>query len=150
MAPPRWTVERYMRLVDEGVLSADDRVELLEGVIVGMAPQNVLHAAGVTRVGHALPLVVRERALVRVQLPLHLGRLTKSAIYAAARVPEYWIVKIPDDCVEVRRDPVPGERRYQQVRIARRGEELDVQELPGVHVVVGDLLPAPCSGSSST
>jgi len=32
VAPARWTAERYLRLVDEGMLSPDDRVELLEGV----------------------------------------------------------------------------------------------------------------------
>src|SRR5437867_9815175 len=45
----RYTVERYSRLVEEGVLSPDERVELLEGVIVGMAPHSPRHAAGITR-----------------------------------------------------------------------------------------------------
>ncbi len=47
VAPARWTAEQYPRLVDDGVLGPDDRVELLEGVIVSMAPQNVPPAAGV-------------------------------------------------------------------------------------------------------
>ena len=38
--PARWTADRYLRLVDEGVLGPEDGVELLEGVIVAMAPQN--------------------------------------------------------------------------------------------------------------
>jgi len=38
-APPgRFTVEQYFALVDEGVLSPDDRVELLEGVVVARRP----------------------------------------------------------------------------------------------------------------
>jgi len=49
VVPARWTAEQYLRLVDEGVLGPDDRVELLEGVIVSMAPQNVPHAAAVAR-----------------------------------------------------------------------------------------------------
>ena len=36
--PARWTADRYLRLVDEGVLGLDDRVELLDGVIVAAFP----------------------------------------------------------------------------------------------------------------
>ena len=45
----RFTRERYLALVDEGVLRPDDHVELLDGVIVAMAPQNPLHAAAVAK-----------------------------------------------------------------------------------------------------
>jgi Uma2 family endonuclease len=182
-APALWTAEQYLALVDEGQLGPDDRVELLEGVIVSMAPQNVPHAAGVFRVHHALHRAVGERALVRVQLPLVLGersvpepdtavvsgqisdfdhahprtallvvevadsslkqdRLTKRAIYAAAGIPEYWIVNLPDDCVEVRRDAEAAARRYARVTIARRGETIELGALPGVRVAVDDLLPS--------
>ena len=41
-AEARYTAARYFALVDEGVLGPDDRVELLEGVIVAMSPQNPL------------------------------------------------------------------------------------------------------------
>jgi Uma2 family endonuclease len=183
IAPAFWTTEQYLALVDEGVLGPDDRVELLEGVIVSMAPQNVPHAAGVFRVHQALQRALGERALVRVQLPLALGthsvpepdaavvsgripdydrahptsallvvevadsslkqdRLTKRAIYAAAEIPEYWIVNLPDDCVEVRREPEPDTRRYARVTIARRGEVIEIGILPGIRVVVDDLLPS--------
>ena len=33
VVPARSTAEQYLRLVDEGVLRPDDRVELLEGVV---------------------------------------------------------------------------------------------------------------------
>ena len=72
-APARWTVEQYLRLVDEGVLGSDDKVELLEGVIVTMAPANLPHDAGVVRVTHALIRAVGDRAVVRVQLSLKVG-----------------------------------------------------------------------------
>jgi Uma2 family endonuclease len=72
--PARWTAERYLHLVDEGVLGPDDRVELLEGVIVAMAPHNEPHAAGVRRVEQALHRAVGERAVVQVQLSLISGR----------------------------------------------------------------------------
>jgi Uma2 family endonuclease len=34
-------------------------------------------------------------------------RTTKAGLYAAAGVPEYWIVNVPDRVLEVRRDPRP-------------------------------------------
>ena len=74
VVPARWTAEQYLRLVDEGLLGPDDRVELLEGVIVSMAPQNVPHAAGVTRATHILTLALAERAVVRPQLSLIAGK----------------------------------------------------------------------------
>lgn len=70
-------------------------------------------------------------------------RLTKAALYAAARIPDFWLVNLPDDCVEVRRRPEPGERRYASVGIARRGQAIEIAALPGVRVAVDDLLPSP-------
>src|SRR5437016_3089145 len=72
-ATPRVTAERYFALVDEGVLRPDDRVELLEGVIVSMAPQNPRHAAGTSRADYAVRAAIGNRATVRVQLPLVLS-----------------------------------------------------------------------------
>ena len=63
-APARWTVEQYLRLVDEGVLGSDDKVELLEGVIVAMQPSNARHASGIVRLSYALFGAVGDRAVV--------------------------------------------------------------------------------------
>ena len=69
-AAASYTAARYFALVDEGVLRPDDRVELLEGVIVSMSPQNPPHASGVCRVSEALRAVVATGVVVRVQAPL--------------------------------------------------------------------------------
>jgi Uma2 family endonuclease len=74
VVPARWTAEQYLRLVDEGVLGPDDRVELLEGVIVSMAPQNVPHSAGVARATRVLTLALADHALVRPQLSFIAGK----------------------------------------------------------------------------
>src|SRR5437899_4419873 len=71
--PERFTVERFFALVDEGVLQPDDRVELLEGVIVAMAPSNAPHASATSRVADALRGAVGKRALVREEKCLILG-----------------------------------------------------------------------------
>lgn len=66
----RITRERYWRLVEDGVIGPDDRVELLDGVIVTMSPQGPSHAAAITRLARVLGAAVGQRAPVRVQLPL--------------------------------------------------------------------------------
>jgi Uma2 family endonuclease len=186
-APPsesRLTAERYLALVEQGVLGPDDRVELIEGVIVAMAPHSMAHAAGVRRATRALIRAVGERAAVQVQLSLHVNdysvpepdlavlegteadydhrrpttallvvevaasslpqdRITKARLYAATGIPEYWIVNLRDDCVEVHRAPVPEDLRYAMRRLARRGETIGLERLPGAMVEVDALLPTP-------
>jgi Uma2 family endonuclease len=66
----RITRDRYWQLVEEGVIGPDDRVELLEGVIVSMSPQNPPHAFVMTALNRLLASSVGPGFLVRVQLPL--------------------------------------------------------------------------------
>ncbi len=66
--PSGYTADEYLGLVDEGVLGADDRVELLEGVIVARESQNPPHASGVWRAHRVLERAVGDRAIVRGQL----------------------------------------------------------------------------------
>jgi hypothetical protein len=58
-----------------------------------------------------------------------------------AGIPEYWIVNLRDDCVEVRHLPEPETRRHASTAIARRGEQITIGVL-GVGVAVDDLLPS--------
>jgi Uma2 family endonuclease len=57
-------------------------------------------------------------------------RITKTAIYAAADIPEYWIVNLREDLVEMQCRPDRRARRYRERRVARRGETL----VPGAAV----------------
>lgn len=76
---------------------------------------------------------------------LHIDR-RKALIYAAAGVPRYWIVNLPDRCVEVyenARSTSDGVR-YAAPRVFHGGEELDLVlegELLG-RINVAKLLPA--------
>ncbi|MCU0669514.1 MAG: Uma2 family endonuclease [Myxococcota bacterium] len=72
-APTRISVEDYFRLVETGVLDEDERVELLEGVIVSMPPSGPQHAAVVDLFAQALANAVGDRAAVRTEKPLLLG-----------------------------------------------------------------------------
>ncbi len=90
-AEPRYTVERYLALVEAGVLGPDDRVELLEGVIVAMSPQNPPHAAAVGRVDDALREAVGKRAVVSVQAPLRCCRVSgPTTTTHIRRAPCWW------------------------------------------------------------
>jgi Uma2 family endonuclease len=71
--PQRTSVERFLALVEEGMLTGSDRVELLEGVIVSMAPSNPPHAAALGLACEALRAALGPAACLRVQSPLVLG-----------------------------------------------------------------------------
>jgi Uma2 family endonuclease len=68
-----FTVAEYHKMAEAGILSEDDRVELLEGEIVAMSPIGSRHAACVDRLTQYLVVQVRGRAIVRVQSPIRLG-----------------------------------------------------------------------------
>lgn len=179
---PLFTAERYFALVDEGVLQPDDRVELLEGVIVAMPPSNPPHAGYTSLVAHQLGRLVGDRAVIRPQAPLPLGllsvpepdiavvagthadylrrhpttallvvevahtslpqdRLTKAAIYAAAGIPEYWIVNVRDHALEILRAPDRRLRLYADRRTAAPDEVVALVALPDVRVPVASILP---------
>src|SRR5688500_12985176 len=69
-----WTREAFYRLWDLGFL-ADMRVQLLEGEIYFMLPQNPPHASSVARVSRLLERAFGGGYHVRVQLPLACGAL---------------------------------------------------------------------------
>ena len=64
-----YTVDAYFTLVRDGLLGEDDRVELLDGVIVAEPPMDPPHASGITCVTKALMRAVGDRGVVRVQAP---------------------------------------------------------------------------------
>lgn len=73
----RFTVEEYHRMAEAGILTEDDRVELIEGEIVQMTPIGQRHAATVARLTRRLVPAVADRALVWPQNPIRLPRDTE-------------------------------------------------------------------------
>lgn len=67
-----FTVEDYHRMARAGILREDDRVELLEGEILEMAPLGSRHAACVARLT-ALFARVQAKGIVWVQNPIYLS-----------------------------------------------------------------------------
>lgn len=66
----RFTVADYHRMAEAGILPEDDRVELIDGEIMEMAPIGSRHAACVDRLAQLLFEQIRRRAVVRVQSPI--------------------------------------------------------------------------------
>jgi len=65
--------EEYDRLVALGAFE-DERVELIEGVLVTMSPNDPAHASPIEVLNEFLVVALRGRARVRVQLPLVAAR----------------------------------------------------------------------------
>lgn len=74
----RWfSVEEFDRMIRSGILTGDERVELIEGEIVKMSPIGKFHAACVIRLTMLLTRLVGELALVSVQNPVQLNDFSK-------------------------------------------------------------------------
>ena len=70
----RWfTVGEYNRMAETGILSEDDRVELIEGEIVERSPVGSRHAACVKRLNTLLSRQVGQSFIVSVQNPVVAG-----------------------------------------------------------------------------
>lgn len=73
--PRRFDVDDYYRMAAAGILSPEDRVELIEGEIVDMSPIGSEHGGKVNRLNRLLaPAMADGRAIVSVQNPLRLDR----------------------------------------------------------------------------
>ena len=172
------TVDDLAAMVDAGILGEDDRVELLDGVLVEMSPQGAGHAAAIRRLtGLLVPFASAAGLEVSPQCPLDvvspisqpepdlavvpvgdwdtypakallvievsvtsravdLGR--KAAIYAAAGIPEYWVLDLADRRLAVHRAPV--EDRYTDIAVLTDEDEVTAARLP-LTVAVAELLP---------
>jgi Uma2 family endonuclease len=68
--PHRLTVHDYYRMAEVGLLSPDDRTELIEGEIIDMPPIGSAHASVVTLLTRRLLRAADDSVEVRVQLPV--------------------------------------------------------------------------------
>ena len=65
----------YYRMADAGILGEDDRVELIDGKIIDMAPIGQGRAASVNGLNRVLVLACGDQAIVSPQNPIRLDRL---------------------------------------------------------------------------
>ena len=65
-------------------------------------------------------------------------RGAKLATYALSGVPEYWIVNLPERCIEVHTAPLG--RAYSAIARIERGQTLRPQRFPDVEIAVSDVI----------
>jgi len=72
-----FTVDEYYRMAEAGILTPEDRVELIDGEIIEMCPIGNRHAGCVNMAAEVLIGAFRGRAVVSVQNPLQLNNYTE-------------------------------------------------------------------------
>ncbi|HEU5407786.1 MAG TPA: Uma2 family endonuclease [Nitrospira sp.] len=66
----RWTRREYDRMAEAGLFGPDEQVELLEGEIITVTPQQSLHSACIGLIDGALRQAFGPSYWIRIQLPL--------------------------------------------------------------------------------
>jgi Uma2 family endonuclease len=84
------TVAEYHRMGEVGILTEDDRVELIEGELIAMSPIGSAHSGTVNALTHLLVRVVGDRGVVGVQNPVQLDDLSEPQ-------PDFSILKPRED-----------------------------------------------------
>ncbi len=84
------TVAEYHRMGEVGILTKDDRVELIEGELIAISPIGSLHAGTSNTLTRRLVLAVGDRGVVAVGNPVQLGDLSEPQ-------PDFTALKPRDD-----------------------------------------------------
>lgn len=183
----RLSVQQYHRMIDAGVLTDDDPVELLEGLLVFKIPKKPAHRLVLRKLMKALDALLPPGWFAQSQEPITLSngepepdaavvrgsdeqyamhhpgpgdlvmvaevadttltrdRTIKLRSYAAAGIPVYWIVNLPERSVEVYTLPHSGadEPRYTSVQAFSDSQpvELIIDGRRLGSIAVKDLLP---------
>ena len=163
------TVDEYRAMGCAGIIAPDERVELIDGLIIPMSPIGDPHVDCVNSLTRLFVLRTDPKAIVSVQNPVRLNDYTepepdvvlirpdrtgvpnaedvllvvevadttlsfdrgiKLPRYAAAGIPEVWIVALEEDHLEVYRKPGPEE--YGEKTVFIRGEAAMIEALPEV------------------
>lgn len=66
----KFTTDDVMRMVEAGILDEDDRLELIEGELLVVSPQDPIHAGAVQRLTQWLVRAYGDAFQIRAQLPL--------------------------------------------------------------------------------
>ena len=84
IARRHFTVSEYYRMAEAGIISEDDRVELIEGEVITMSPTGSLHSACVKRLNKLLNKIIDPTVLVGVQDPIRLDKTSGKPAAAAS------------------------------------------------------------------
>ena len=71
------TIDLHQQMGEKGLLTREDRVELIEGEILEMAPIGTRHGSVAGRLDRRLNRAVGDAAIVRLDNPVNLGRYSQ-------------------------------------------------------------------------
>jgi Uma2 family endonuclease len=177
----RFTRGEYYRMAEVGILTCNERVELIRGEIITMSPQGRRHRAFIDNLNHLLDTRLAGRAIVSIQMPIVLAddtepepdiqvlrrravpykdreaaaddalllvevgqssltydRSTKLGLYAAAGIPEYWIVDCSTESIEVHRAP-HAEGYRDVVQVVGPTATVSLQAFPDVVLTLAEI-----------
>ncbi len=77
IAVRRWSREEYERMVERGIFTPGERVELIDGEVLTMTPQGSTHATALMLLTEALRVAFGPSTHVRGQLPLALDLVSE-------------------------------------------------------------------------
>ena len=177
-----WTRDEYYKMAAAGIFGADERVELIRGEVVTLAPigpshrrsslrlYDILHdmSAGSYYVLHESPITLTDGTEPQPDIAVARGseddyddrhpyaseivlvveasdttlaadRRDKAQLYAAAGIPNYWIINLVQGQAEVYDLPVNGQ--YSRTAFFLPTQKIDVPFLSGKSIGVSDILP---------
>jgi Uma2 family endonuclease len=73
----QFTVKQFHQMAESGILSENERVELIRGEMIDMSPIGTRHAGCVLFLSNFLISLLRGRALINVQNPLELDETSE-------------------------------------------------------------------------
>lgn len=88
----KFTVSDYGRMIETGILKKENRVELIDGEVITMAPIGSRHAASVKRLNRLLMNRIGDDHIVGVQDPVDLNEYTEPEpdLTVAAARPDFY------------------------------------------------------------
>jgi len=99
----RFSVSEYQMMGEKGILSDDEHIELIDGVIIQMSVEGTKHSFIITKIAkHFYELVIAGKALLRVQNPIVLNDDTEPE-------PDLALVKPREDAYYLETHPCPND-----------------------------------------
>lgn len=163
-------VDSYYAMADAGILTQEDRVELIHGEIIRMAAIGSRHSGFVNRINKRISNLIKEEIIISVQNPVRLSRYSepepdiavlefradfyednhptpddvlflievadtsigydydvKLPMYAAANIPEVWVVDINQS--KVTQHFQPDGNKYLEEKMFGLKETIHCQQL---------------------
>lgn len=68
----RLTVETYDRMIEQGLFDEDERVELLDGILIKTSPKGVRHANAIRRIDQKIDELLGDTVIFSAQDPIRL------------------------------------------------------------------------------